>query len=100
MNLAFANSHLDGCTLRRGSVLDPVPELLKEAGRLAARTTKAMRQTGGLEVSVKVPYLWDDFRHCLVVVLGAAGGDDVVGLLRYVLAGCNHITQCFSVEMM
>lgn len=48
--------HLDinRCMFRRGPVLNPSPELIKEAGRLAACAIKAMSQSGELVMTVEV----------------------------------------------
>lgn len=76
----IADRNLDGRLVGCGAVLNPVAQLLKEASRGATHTAEAVAQAGSLEVAVEVLDIRDDLVHCLVVVFGATGRDDVVSL--------------------
>jgi hypothetical protein len=71
---------VDRCLLRRGPVLNPSPQLIKEAGGLAACATKAVAHTGELVMTVEIGSVRLQGGYLVMVLPGGPGRDDGIPL--------------------
>lgn len=61
-------------------VLDPGAQRIEQSGGHATGSAEAVADSGCGKIAVEIFYFGDDFGYSVVVVLGAFGGDDSIGL--------------------
>ena len=96
MNLILASKLLDGKLNRRNAVFNPVPKLGEEGAGLLAATKPTVPHTGNFVVAVEV-IMVPMLLYAMSVCVGAANGDNVVGLssqISLVIAMFLSTTYC------
>ena len=79
----------DRQSIGRNTMLDPVDECLERPCRLTSGPTCTVREARYLEVAEEILDIWRKADSTVVVLSGATGGNDTIGLKR----GVNAITS-------